>query len=309
MSTWQILPIADAHLTAWRLDATARFAGQLVSSWHQELEDALSEARTQVDAALDGPQRTSQEFLELRSGHAQATAWLSSSADDVRVVDLAAPGWLDDESRWSLRRALEDHARSSGARRLTLRSTNAYSLVPLDGYERVASQMLREFGGSEPASGGAEIELAPMLPERFVDFRARLIEGYARDTAASGAVNEGVAREQSERQINELLPDGVASSGQNLFVGWSGGREVGILWLGDRPDRRGLRAWVYDVEVAEDLRGRGFGRALMVAGEAHLRERGAYAVGLNVFGFNDVARSLYLHLGYRIVQEQFIITL
>ena len=50
--------------------------------------------------------------------------------------------------------------------------------------------------------------------------------------------------------------------------------------------------------VDETERGRGLGRAAMLALEAKVKELGYASVGLNVWGGNDVARALYRKLGY-----------
>ena len=53
-------------------------------------------------------------------------------------------------------------------------------------------------------------------------------------------------------------------------------------------------------------RGAGYGRALLTAAEEELRHRGAPAVGLNVFGHNQVAVRLYTSSGYRVTSQQML---
>jgi ribosomal protein S18 acetylase RimI-like enzyme len=55
---------------------------------------------------------------------------------------------------------------------------------------------------------------------------------------------------------------------------------------------------LYEIELDEHVRGRGLGREAMVAFEERARELGARNITLNVFGGNEVARSLYRSLGY-----------
>ena len=75
---------------------------------------------------------------------------------------------------------------------------------------------------------------------------------------------------------------------------------VGTLWMG-RPFSGDSNTWfVFDIEIAEDSRGRGFGRAAMEAAEEWTREHGGTRVALNVFGPNVIARSLYESLGYEV---------
>ncbi len=58
--------------------------------------------------------------------------------------------------------------------------------------------------------------------------------------------------------------------------------------------------WIYDIEVVEDQRGRGYGRALLDAVEREVVARGGDSVGLNVFGANAVAKGLYESAGYEV---------
>ena len=56
--------------------------------------------------------------------------------------------------------------------------------------------------------------------------------------------------------------------------------------------------FIYDMAVDEAHRGKGYGRAAMGLAEEEARLRGIGRIELNVFGGNDVARGLYLSLGY-----------
>ena len=95
------------------------------------------------------------------------------------------------------------------------------------------------------------------------------------------------------------LPDGLSTANHHFFVGMVDGERVGTLWLAtERP-----MAFVYDVVVDEDQRRRGYGAGLMRAGAVWARARGAHALGLNVFGYNRGAKTLYDRLGYHVVEE------
>ena len=84
-----------------------------------------------------------------------------------------------------------------------------------------------------------------------------------------------------------------------LMAGTSGGDTVGLVWVAlDRP--RPGEAWIYDIEVNPEHRGKGYGRALLVAAEQEAAKHGSKAIGLNVFGANAVARTLYESSGYQI---------
>jgi ribosomal protein S18 acetylase RimI-like enzyme len=68
-------------------------------------------------------------------------------------------------------------------------------------------------------------------------------------------------------------------------------------WLAERHRDRSI-AFVYDIEIDPAFRGSGLGRAAMLLLEDEAKRLGLAEIRLNVFGGNDVARSLYRSLGY-----------
>ena len=73
----------------------------------------------------------------------------------------------------------------------------------------------------------------------------------------------------------------------------------GLLWLGPRDAAETGAWWVWQIEVDDELRGRGVGRAAMIRAEAVARAGGARSLSLNVFADNLAARRLYDSLGFR----------
>ncbi len=74
---------------------------------------------------------------------------------------------------------------------------------------------------------------------------------------------------------------------------------LGLVWIAlDRP--RAGHAWIYDIEINSEHRGKGYGRALLQATEQESVRHGAKSLSLNVFGTNTVARGLYETSGYEI---------
>jgi ribosomal protein S18 acetylase RimI-like enzyme len=94
------------------------------------------------------------------------------------------------------------------------------------------------------------------------------------------------------------LPDGLATPDHSMYAIEDDGRFAGYLWLCDRDSELGHSLFVYAVEIDEEFRGRGLGRAAMVFAENEAQRLGIAKVALNVFGGNAVARGLYLSLGY-----------
>ena len=96
----------------------------------------------------------------------------------------------------------------------------------------------------------------------------------------------------------DLPPPGTASP-KNLRH-----RPAPNLWLhlGTKPD--GLHAFGYGIEVRQELRRRGYGRAIAAAAETKCREMRVVSIGLTVFGPNKAAQSLYEHLGFEVTVLQ-----
>lgn len=147
-------------------------------------------------------------------------------------------------------------------------------------------------------SGGLRID--PMTDAELASYLRGSLEGYVRQRVDLGGEPPEQARRIAEEQYAEFFPDGVPGEGHLLFIGRDAGTRatVGRLWLHTRHDGPGTRVWVFDVEVDEDRRGQGWGRALMTYAEEWARGQGAGEIGLNVFGGNTAARRLYTSLGY-----------
>jgi ribosomal protein S18 acetylase RimI-like enzyme len=136
-----------------------------------------------------------------------------------------------------------------------------------------------------------------MTSEEYDAWLPGAIEAYAAEHADAGSRPAETSLEQAHKEFAEFLPGGVDTPEQHLLVALDEGRRVGLLWL-NLPPPPERAAFVLDVEVDEALRGKGYGRAIMLAAEAYVRKRGCSALRLHVFGSNAVARSLYESLGY-----------
>ncbi|EFL13064.1 GNAT family N-acetyltransferase [Streptomyces sp. C] len=59
----------------------------------------------------------------------------------------------------------------------------------------------------------------------------------------------------------------------------------------------------FSLEVHEEHRGKGYGRAAMAVGEWATRQGGDEAMMFNVFGGNEVAMGLYDRTGFAVLDE------
>ena len=145
-----------------------------------------------------------------------------------------------------------------------------------------------------------EITLDPMTEDEFAAWLLPAVRGLADDKVASGQWTADEALDMSKTEFTILLPQGAATRGQLLYTvrDTASGAGVGAVWIHLRPKADKREAYVCDIVVDEDQRGKGYGRATMLAVAERARELGADSVGLHVFGHNTVARELYTSLGF-----------
>ena len=141
------------------------------------------------------------------------------------------------------------------------------------------------------------VTLRPMTEAEYAGMRAYLDEGYAQDIARAMDIPIEEARAAGAKQIAELLKDGLATEGHYLWkIIADQDDAVGDLWTFVDPGKR--RAFIYFIGIDERGRGKGYGKAAMLALEAAVRPKGADHIDLNVFGDNPTAIRLYEGLGY-----------
>ena len=161
------------------------------------------------------------------------------------------------------------------------------------------------------ASTAPALRLEPMTGEEYDAWRGYAVRGYAQEFVDSGTLDPDAAAERAEKDFDELLSDGLATTDHLLWSGRVDGedRAVGAIWVKVMPERTPPHAFVFGLDVYPEFRRRGFGRALMEGALDELRHRGIATVGLNVFGHNDVARRMYDQLGFRVTSTQMKLTL
>jgi GNAT superfamily N-acetyltransferase len=138
----------------------------------------------------------------------------------------------------------------------------------------------------------------------YAAYRARSVPLYAEELVRARGAEPAAALADSEKTFPATLAEVLAEERTWLLrVLDDQATPVGWLWLGPDPHRP-TGVFVYDVEVDEPHRGRGLGRAAMLAVEQIARDAGLTSVGLNVFGWNSRAEALYRSLGYGVDSTQ-----
>jgi GNAT superfamily N-acetyltransferase len=84
--------------------------------------------------------------------------------------------------------------------------------------------------------------------------------------------------------------------GSDILLGYAEGDIVSSVMVG----HDGHRGWLYYVAVAPAFQGTGIGKATVRAAEAWLKERGIWAINLNIRSENEKVRAFYAALGYEL---------
>jgi ribosomal protein S18 acetylase RimI-like enzyme len=143
------------------------------------------------------------------------------------------------------------------------------------------------------------VTLEPMSADDWASWQAAAIVAYASDNVRIGAWPADGAESRAAGDLARILPDGQATPGHDFrSILNAEGQAVGVLWFAPNqpPNRRAIFVW--DILVAAEFRGRGYGRAALAALELVAGQLGYEAIELHVFGDNDVARNLYRSAGY-----------
>jgi ribosomal protein S18 acetylase RimI-like enzyme len=150
------------------------------------------------------------------------------------------------------------------------------------------------------------LTLRAMTDDEFAAYRPRLVREYAESHVEAGNWTPEEAQARSEAELDELLPAGLAQPDTLLLTATDeAGVAVGLVWIAlVHPRGAADTAFIYDIEVFADHRGRGLGRALLSAAEEEVARHGVANLGLNVFGSNEVARRLYESAGYVVTTQQ-----
>ena len=121
----------------------------------------------------------------------------------------------------------------------------------------------------------------------------KLLDTYARDPMGGGSPLTPEARER-------IVPGLAATPGAFSLIARIDGEAVGLAncFTAYSTFAAAPLVNVHDIAIAPAFRGRGLGRALLLAVEAEARVRGACKITLEVLSGNERAKALYLALGY-----------
>jgi ribosomal protein S18 acetylase RimI-like enzyme len=284
----------------WARGRTERLA-DAVARWYGEVGNgARAEAERQVAAVTQAP-RDRRELLVLVEE--APVAYVAVAITDRGLLDDV---WVEPEHR---RRGLGRAALDAGTRWLaergqpkavaTIDVADPASVALCRTWTDLGQRMRLDLTDAPELPDG--VTARPMTEAEFGSWLHKGIEGYRESLIESGSLDLAGATAKADRDFAEMLPDGLATPDATLTVLEAETTPVATLWLAHH--RPGTRTFVLDVEVDAGARGRGYGRAAMLAAERIALECGDRSIGLNVFGHNQVARKLYASLGYQVTDR------
>jgi ribosomal protein S18 acetylase RimI-like enzyme len=174
-----------------------------------------------------------------------------------------------------------------------------------DRVRRAVDRVLAERGSPSPASVPA-VRLRPMRDDEWDAWRAVAVREYAEVMQRNKALTHEQALARAEQENTALLPEGADTPGHYFFVAEDAdsGRRIGHLWFARALEHGPAVAWLYDIYVEREDRGKGHGRAMIRLMEDEARAVGLGRIELNVFGDNEAAKRLYASTGYTEISRQ-----
>lgn len=145
------------------------------------------------------------------------------------------------------------------------------------------------------------VRLVPMLESEFSAYLEKTIPNYAAENIKAGYWSKEEGWQKSREAFNRLLPDGVNTKDQHLYKiqDIETDQLVGTIWLNVRVESPKPAGFIYDIEIYEEFRAKGYGRQAMLAIEEKACEFGLKSIGLHVFTHNTAAIGLYEKIGYK----------
>lgn len=144
------------------------------------------------------------------------------------------------------------------------------------------------------------IKLRNMTRNEFDKFKEKSVNDYAESLIKSEINSQEDAYKCAENEFNELLPMGLSTDNNFLYVIVNDGFEsVGFIWY----SKENTSGFVCDFVILENHRKKGYGFETLKMIEKDAKERAIAKLRLNVFKFNEPAYNLYKKLKYKVVED------
>ena len=148
-------------------------------------------------------------------------------------------------------------------------------------------------------SKDAMFRLEPMDESTYETWREASQRNYASEKVKAGNWKAEESERLSREAFDQLLPGGRETPGHEIrAMRNDAGEKVGHAWFTIEDREPGRVVFIYDIEVDEAHRRRGYARLALDAIDDYAHEQGCMGVMLHVFGYNEPARNLYRSQGY-----------
>lgn len=306
-SLLQVVPLTAALFDSWRDDLKSRWAYLRSESGKVTIQEALASVARIIDKRLPEGLGTEGQFVfgVTDAGDFLGSFWLEIKGSKGFLYDASLNGNVEIEK---LRNLIEREAVTRGAAELRVNVFSGDHLLKIftasDVYVTIASQMwLLDSPVNELSEIKSDLIVRPMTADEFPDYYQRQIDLYAAEKVTSGKCAPEEAVTESREEMAKLLPDGLTSEDQFIFVAKLHDENIGTVWVDIDRELEVPRAFGLYIEIEPSLRGRGLGRDLMLATQLECRKLGAKGFALSVFGHNSVARNLYESFGFVVTEE------
>lgn len=145
------------------------------------------------------------------------------------------------------------------------------------------------------------VSLRRMLEADFNAYMSRALPLLAAAQSSAYRMTLEDARSSAEAAFDKIEPAAEpGASGQHLYIVVAGEVEVGAIWFEVRQSGGGCYAYLYDWIIWPEYRGKGLGKAALVAVEQAVQKQGCSRLMLNVFAHNRFAYDLYRRYGFAV---------
>jgi ribosomal protein S18 acetylase RimI-like enzyme len=148
--------------------------------------------------------------------------------------------------------------------------------------------------------GEVMLKLMSMTVEEYGKWLEQALSDYAQDHMRTGNWKPEEALEKASEQFEKILPMGIETPNHFLcsVINESSNEYVGMLWYGTRSSAGKEEVFIYNIEIDESHRRKGYGTQVMQLLEDEVNQIGLNRISLHVFGHNHPAIGLYEKLGY-----------
>ena len=144
------------------------------------------------------------------------------------------------------------------------------------------------------------VTFKPLTKKEFKNYYNESITSYSEDIIVTLGVENKFALETAQEQFEKLLPDGIDTINNHIcsILDKKSLNRVGILWYTIREEYEQKYAFISDIIIFSEYRGKGYGTEAFNELEKITTNKGIYSIKLHVFGHNIKARALYKRLGF-----------